>query len=55
MTTAGKVHTSVDIPPKNPEENNGFPTAGELDSRNKIRLGRSSTQPTEAFKRPKGE
>jgi hypothetical protein len=27
----------------------------DLDARNKIRLGSSSTQPTEAFKRPKGE
>jgi hypothetical protein len=27
----------------------------DLDARNKIRLGTSSTQPTEAFKRPKGE
>ena len=27
----------------------------DLDARNKMRLGTSSTQPTEAFKRPKGE
>lgn len=27
----------------------------DLDARNKIRLGTNSSQPTEAFKRPKGE
>lgn len=27
----------------------------DLEARNKMRLGTSSTQPTEAFKRPKGE
>ena len=27
----------------------------DLDARNKMRLGTSSTQPTEAFKRPKGD
>ena len=27
----------------------------DLDARNKMRLGTSSTQPTEAFKRPTGE
>lgn len=36
MSSPGKVHISVDIPLRNPEANNGFPTAGELDARNKI-------------------